>query len=528
MTRTEDRMHWSQWVTTVLGMVWLALFPLWQDGSYSRITRSKWLGMLLLTGVTVVAGLHMLGTMAFRRELRRQVRLTWMHGAALAYFGLVALSAAFGSWADCSNDAGQLTVLYGAKRYEGLITQGCYGLIFLMMSLTGVRVRPLLDAAAYTLLVYAGIVAAQYLGVNVLELFPAGTSIHTNYEFQGTIGNIDMVVGYVFLAAPAVLGGFAALERPRWLWLAAGLAGVLLTLMMEVQCGLIALAALLFALVLWALRIPGSRWRVLLILGGTLMLLSVRLLTGLPWLDGTEEVTFLHDMRWWKLLPAALGAALAGLAAVLHRHRGRAFPLVMTAAVGIGLIVLVTAAVYVLPIPAGNGLWELQEILHGRAQDAFGSERIGVWRLTLEMSRENLLWGTGPDTFLYAMEDHLWRTEQSLVQRFDNPHNLVLGVLAGSGLPAAALFLVLCVGAVIAGTGRAQRDAAVLPLLLAVVCYLVQGMFTFSICLVTPMFWAALGMLTGQLARREAVSAQAAGKGEKEYESECEEADHEL
>ena len=33
-----------------------------------------------------------------------------------------------------------------------------------------------------------------------------------------------------------------------------------------------------------------------------------------------------------------------------------------------------------------------------------------------------------------------------------------------------------------------------LPLLLAVLCYLVQGMFTFSICLVSPMFWAVMGM----------------------------------
>ena len=499
MTRADRQSQWAGWVTTVLGMLWLAQFPLWQDGSYSRITHSKWMGMLILTGMTAAACGYMLYTLIAQGELKRQVRLNWLHAAALGYFWLVALSAFFGTWADYNNDAGQLVVFHGAKRYEGLITHGCYGMIFLCMSLTRVRLRYLLDAEACALLVFTVVAGLQYHEVNVLELFPAGTSIRTNYEFQGTIGNIDMVVGYLAVAMAAVLGGFAVMERPGVLWLISGLAAVLLVLMTEVQCGLIMLAALLFLLALLALRRPACRWRVLVILGGSLVMLSVRLLTGLPWLDGTEELLFPHALSWWKLIPALLGAALIGLAPVLRRWRGGALPLPAVCGIAAALVILAMLAVYFAPIPAGNGLWELQEILHGRLQDAFGSERIGIWRMTLEMSRDNLLWGTGPDTFLYAMEDHMYRTGQSLLQRFDNPHNIILGVLSGSGLPAAVLFVVLTLGAVAHGLIRAEKDVQVWPLLLAVICYMTQGMFTFSICLVTPMFWAALGMLTGQL-----------------------------
>lgn len=512
MTRTEERMHWSQWLTAVLGMLWLALFPLMQDGSYSRITRSKWLGMLLLTGVTAVACGHMLATLAARGELRRNVRLTWLHAAAAAYFGLVALSAVYGSWADYNNDNGQLAVIWGAKRYEGLITQGCYGLIFLCLSLTRVRLRPLLDAAAYALLAYGAMVFLQYHDVNVLELFPAGTSIHTNYEFQGPIGNIDMVVGYLSIVMTALLGGFVWLERPRWLWLAAGLSGLLLTLLTEVQCGLIMLTAMLFAMLLLALHHPDCRWRTALVFAGALAMGSVWLTTGMPWLHGVEELCFRYD--WWRLLPLAAGLLLAGGALWLRRRPGPALDWCRIAAIAVGMLVLALVALYLLPIPAGNGLWELQEILHGRPEDAYGSERIGVWRLTLEMNRGNRLWGTGPDTFLYAMDDHLWRTGQSLVQHFDNPHNLVLGVLSNSGLPAAVMFLTLVVGALISGLCRSEKDKSVLPLLLAVLCYLVQGLFTFSICLVTPIFFAALGMLTGQ--QNQAISE---GKDDKD---ECE------
>ncbi len=518
MTSGSGRSSWPAWVTTVLGMVWLALFPLWQDGSYSRITRSKWLGLLILTCVTAAACGHMLSALTRQGALRREIRFTWLHGAALSYFALVGLSAVFGSWADYHNDAGQLAVLFGAKRHEGLITQGCYGLIFLSLSLTGVHVRELLHAAAYTLLAFFGVVLLQYHDVNVLEMFPAGTSIHTNYEFQGTIGNIDMVVGYLAVVVPALLGGFAAMRRPSPLWLVSGLAGVALLLMMEVQCGLIMLALLLYALLLLGLRAPQSRWRVLAILGGTLILLSVRLLTGLPWLDETETLAFPHAFGWWKLLPAGAGLLLMGLAAAARRWPGRALSRRAVTAAGIALVLIVTAAVYVLPLPEGNGLWELQEILHGRWQDSFGSERIGIWRLTLEMSRENLLWGTGPDTFLYAMDDHLFRTDQSLVQHFDNPHNLLLGVMSNSGLPAMVMFILLCAGAIVTGLRRTRWDEAAFPLTLAALCYLAQGMFTFSICLVTPMFWAVLGMLTGQVSQHMSLCRNWERKDEEHHE----------
>ena len=90
------------------------------------------------------------------------------------------------------------------------------------------------------------------------------------------------------------------------------------------------------------------------------------------------------------------------------------------------------------------------------------------------------------------------------------------------------MYITLTLGVPLYGLLRGKQDDETLPLALSALCYVAQGMFTFSICLVTPMFWAALGMLTGQLAHREAVSAQAAGKEEKEHESEYEKADHEL
>ncbi len=490
-----------------LGLVWLALFPLLQDGSYAHITRAKWVAMLALTGVTALLGVVMLADAAVHRDLRPRMA----QALAAVYFLLVAGSAVHGGAAASINETGLPTVLYGAKRYEGLYTQLCYGGIFLCMSLARPRLKTVLDGAAGVLLAFCAMVALQYAGVNVLGLFPQGHSIRTNYEFQGTIGNIDMVSGYLSLVMPALLVGDAASPRP--LWLAAGMAGVGLMLCMEVQSGLIVLGVMAGTLALLALRTPVMRPRVALILGLCAGMATLRLLLGLPWLDGTAEVSFPHAFTPVKLLPAAVGGLLVGLAWRLKRHPGRPWQGWQTLLLALVIAAVGVTAVYIAPLPAGNGLWELQELLHGRPQDSFGSERIGVWRLTLELSRLYPLWGTGPDTFLYSMEDYMFQTGQRLVQRFDNPHNMLLAILVNNGIPALAAFVLLCGWVLV--RGARQRDAW--PLWLGCLCYLVQGMFTFSICLVTPMFWGMLGMCAAvgrtSPAAAAATSPERGGKG---------------
>lgn len=466
---------------TVLGALWLGLFPLWQDGSYGRITHAKWLAMLVLTALTAA----LLLPKVFRGRFRAH------HGLALALLGWTGLSACFGGMAWLVNAEGQSVVWIGAVRYEGLLTQICYLSIFLLMSLFRADLRTVANAAAAGLLAYAGVVALQYAGWNPFGLFPVGLSVRTSPEFQGTIGNIDMVSGYVCLTATMLLTAFC-LGKTGPLTLLAGETGVLLLLLMRVQSGLLTLgAAVLGWLVLAAVK-PSSRYRCLTVLAGMAALVTVRLLLGLPWFDGTETVTFPYAFAAGKLLPAGIGLALLGLGWCFRRHPGRGVPL-RGALVGAALLIaLAVAAVALLPMPANTALWELRETLHGRPQDAFGSERWGIWRLTLAMSREHPLWGTGPDTFLYAMEDFMLRTGQKLTQRFDNPHSMPLALLANGGLPA--LILALALTASVAIRCLRSREPWAAALLAGWAAYLLQGLFTFSVCVVTPIFWAALGM----------------------------------
>lgn len=499
MTREKGRA--VDWLMTLLGALWLGFFPLWQDGSYSHITRAKWLGMLALSGVTVAAVVAAV-IVGYAAKGAKRPRWHPAQAVALAYLAWLGLSALFGDLADSVNSRGQMTVWMGAVRYEGLATQGCYVLVFLMMSLFPARPRVVMNAAAVGLMVYGVIVAMQYAGDNPFGLFPAGRDVMNTPEFQGPIGNIDMVSCWLCLVMPVMLFSFA-LNRAGLLCLLAGTAGVLMLLLIEVQSGLIALAAVLAALLLTVLLRPEARCRGCVALGCALAMVSLRLLLGLPWYDGTEYLMFPCEPAAWKFAPLLLTVALVALAVVFARRPGRALPGGWIAALAAAGVVAALVGVMILPVPEGNGLWELREVLHGRAQDGFGSERLGVWRLTLEISRDHLLFGTGPDTFYYALRRHLAETGQSLWQNFDTPHNMLLAVLSGSGVPALLLYLALMVAVAAMCLRAFRRDPWPAALLAGLAAYQLQGLFTFSICLTAPMFWAMLGMAVSQSCRRE-------------------------
>lgn len=495
----------STLIGTLAAMLWGAVFPFWLLGestplnallsgetslwdvlarltmqNYSNITRAKWDGLLLLTALTLLLAIPSL----FRRTKRRKLPLVLM----LLFLLWTGLSCFFGSHADELNVWGVPAVWWGSGRYEGFVTIVCYGLIFLCLRRMDANVPALLTACSAAMTGYLVLVLLQYAGGNPLSLFPTGRSIRTNYEFQGTIGNIDLVSAWVCLLMPGLLVSFVLGQRQHWLHLPGGLCAVLLTLLMDVQSGLLVLALTCLALTALALRQPECWARLLLMLGCALLLFALRKAIALPWLDGSADIAFAPGRV--SLICTALGVALVALAPLLMRHVPRPLPrkaLLTLVCVG---IVSALAFVALAPIPEGGGLWELHEILNGRAQDAFGSERLGVWRITLEMTAQSPWFGLSPDAFYLTFRDYLDATGQTIAQNFDNPHNFFLQTMVNSGIPAAVLLLMTCIAAV----ACAAKKRETLPLALMAMGFLTQGMFTFSICLTSPMFYAVLGL----------------------------------
>ncbi|MBQ8654804.1 MAG: O-antigen ligase family protein [Clostridia bacterium] len=480
-------------LTAVLtGILWLAVFPLWQDGSFSRITRAKLNGMHTLAWITIAVTLITLGIVIFSRRTREHLHLHPVQALAAGYFLWIALSAWQGSWAAQLNGSGQPAVWMGAGRHEGLQTQLFYAAIFLCMSLWRPRLKMIVRLCGVTLMVFFAITVMQYAGQNPLNLFPAGLSTRTNYEFQGTIGNIDMVSGYLCLCVPLLLGSYVLEEKPSALLLVSGACGMLLQMMIEVQSGLIALAAGLALLAILLLRRPHLRWRIMLVFAAALLCAAVRSLLGFPWLEKTADVVFPYQPSLMKLLLIATAVAAVYLAMRLRRNPGREASRRMTAIIALSAALALLLALLLLPLPEGSGIWEIQQALRGKPRISFGSYRLGVWQYTLDIVRQHPLFGGGPDTFLYAMKQYLTQNMLHLPETFDNPHNEYLAILCNNGLPALLIYLCMLGTLLVCGLRAGRSENLILSG--AVLTFMLQGFFSFSICLVTPMFWAVCGM----------------------------------
>ncbi len=464
---------------TAAACLWLGLFPLLQGGTYATLTHDKWIAMLILTGVTFLC---------FCVDLA--VRLLSRTRRAGGVLSSPAVPAGFESGADESSSsravlskAGPLrpdlfpfflalllilwTVLSclcsaydpdtwwhgGAARYEGLLSQLCYFALFTLFFFSRVNLKPVLLSAAAGAAVFFVIVLQQRGGGNPLNLFPAGRSYALNPEFQGTIGNVDMSTGYLLLLAGLFLHG-----------LIRSLSGLRTRLHGRSGAG------------------EARRRNPLLLLLYPLILAAALVLT--LYLIITMDVQF-------GMISLAVLFLFTLLGFLPKKLR---LPLLIL------LIVLAFLVVWFWP-GTGGGIWEFHEILHGRGRLSFGSNRVAVWLYSFRLAGDNLFLGGGSGTFAsrfnHYLADHglVIPREQDgvpLPDYFDSPHSEYIAQLTDHGLPALLFFSALLLFAIL------RRREGGFPLLTpcsaAVLCYAVQAFFSFSVCIVAPMFWVILAL----------------------------------
>ena len=465
LTETESEMEKKgfqefSWMT-LAACAWLGLYPLINFGTYATITRDKCWSMMILTGVTV--GCMIADFCA--HNIRKPKRIP-----------CILISLLF-AWiiGSCITSRADPSIWWIGKqaRWEGLATQLCYFVLFFLFSNGRIERRALLGAASAGVLLFGIVVIFQRAGYNPFHLFPSGLNIVTNPEFQGTIGNVDMSTGYLvmifgILNTDLLQYYFVYSERAEKdgssrgimlpLFTAAGTCMTLYLLVtMGVQFGMLSLLS--YGLYL-LMRILPRRNRILFFLVFLLLLLFI------VWL-------FPFEQEW---------------------------------------------------------AWELHEILHGRAQLSFGSNRLAVWYYSLQLAGKNLLFGGGSGTFLQRLnsflEEHQYvipssQGEKLIPTTFDSPHNEYLAYLVNHGLPALILFCALvfylCFRPLLEhgrflrrvdlrtnDIKREEREKVSLQedLRGGAVCYAVQAFFSFSVCIIAPIFWVVTGMLAEGLPTR--------------------------
>ena len=492
---TTRGISWAERLTDLYILLMLTAFPLYTGfQGYGALTEAKLQCFLVLTlgyfGLTILLSAELLLVGKLARPTKASVRKTITPTRVLmVLFVLVcALSSALSS-----NPA---DTWLGTGRYEGMMTTFLYAGVFLMLSLFA---RPKIwhaYVAAGTLTVICIIAMIQYMGANPFALYPQGTTYHDAFQlysgaFLSTIGNVDLLSGLLCLAVPLFLTGF----------LAPAALGILVLLISGVSAGLVGLG--LGALLLAPLVLNSPKR----LANGAIALSVVTLAAGLA--------LFLrkHEKSGGAGITAALIAAIIIFAALGLLFQKKSPSLTWTRrrcsfAVGtLSLAVLLggLALIYFWPGVQSGMFYEASRILHGEAFGHFGSGRIGIWRNCLALVPEHPLLGSGPGTLAQRVQMSFQREVQPglvLNAVVDAAHNEYLDILVNVGFLGMGTYLAAIVSTLVSWRKRAVESSAAMMLAAALMCYLVQAFFSFSICITAPFFWIVWGMLDAAIVQQ--------------------------
>lgn len=477
--------------------IMLAVFPLFTGfAGYEKLTLHKY---LFFAGATVLwlLGLLVLKILGHGPARRKKIGLAGLF--LLIYLALCLISGLFSPYG--------LSVVLGEGRFDGLLTILLCLLIFFGVSRYA-RPRAAHLYAAAGGAVFSCIVAIlQFLGKNPLGLFPgdyfyydAGVKFST--VFLGTIGNADLFSAHLCLVLP-LLGVYYSKAAKRPLWLLLALVPLSFCLFAcKVSAGLLAMGAtaLLTAPVL--LNSGESLRRYLELLAVTV--LSILPAVSLkPVVEG-HSVSLTFSPTGLSLGLALLLLFLLLLRVVLHRSsfspkRLQAFFGLLSATAVVGGL----AFAYFFGGKAGGSLFELHELLHGRADDSFGSSRILIWKKSLALFSQRPFLGGGAGTLPLRLDIRFSRlveeTGKTLSTFVDNTHNDYLNILLSSGLPALLSYLAAQAASLI--QSLRQGGAFVLALSSALLCYWISAFFGLGLFLVSPLMWLLWGLLAAALRR---------------------------
>lgn len=332
-------------------------------------------------------------------------------------------------------------------RCDGLLTYLLYCAIFCGVSHYGRPRRIYLYALAASYSVCCAITILQLLGYNPLALYPGNMNyydsfIQENGRFLGTLGNEDVFSAFHCLVLPLICAYCVFCEDKNRYWLLVpAVCGIACAVSAGVSSGILALS--ITALI-------------------TLPLITKRL--------------------FMNLTPRFLGRM---------------------GFVGGAAVSVFAAAVFMVAVLFGDWesgtVYELQCLMKGELSDGFGSGRVGIWKKTFDVIRQNILFGVGPDSLAYPLSMQFERfSEESgmlLTASVDNAHNEYLQAVASFGL-AGTVPAAIAYAQVIHNFFQIKNNGnEKLCLCIAIVCYLIQAFFNIGLCLVTPIFIIAMALL---------------------------------
>ncbi len=471
------------------------------DQGYVQISVDKYPLMAVISGVFLVcvlflflAGLldskHKKKYIAFHTE-----KINASHILLLGYLGFTLISAIASDF-----DIAWL----GTKRFDGAVTAAIFVLVLIALSLFA-RPKPIhLYLLGGSTLIHCTISILQMLNKNPFGLFPEGlgnyfgSGTHYTGEYLGTLGNVDLVGAFFCVCIPAFLVYFIRKHDDKYspILLAVACASLVTARLMWVLACVVGLAAFFVFALPTLFKCQKTLIRTLIAYGAAFATLGVSFFFVVD--RANKTIAFSPSPLSVLMLAAALVCIVAFLIIyaknieVNIKLLKKILWIAIAAALVIGLV-----GIYFYPAQSGM-LYEVHEILHGRAQDKFGSSRIYIWRNVLKAVPGHILLGTGPDTMGKALGLNFYRYndagEVTLTVSIDCAHNEYLNMLTNNGIFALVCYLgALAYAAYIWFKGQESDRKCIAGA--AVLGYCAQAFFGIAQFITSAFLWLALAAL---------------------------------
>lgn len=137
-----------------------------------------------------------------------------------------------------------------------------------------------------------------------------------------------------------------------------------------------------------------------------------------------------------------------------------------------------------------------------------GSYRVYIWGKVIELIKMRPFFGFGLDTMYIAMEMYFRvqiTADFDIYMNFDKAHNEYLNIAVSSGILSLIAYLGFLFFALKKGLKNMKNHEAYVPLLAAIIGYLVQALFNIQVVMVYYLFFAYLGIVTSKEALVEEV-----------------------
>lgn len=410
------------------------------------------------------------------------------------------LSVIFSPFKGVTNEMGRSLLLFGDKRYDGLLVIILYVVLFLVFSLKRGFGKHFLHIAAFTLAVTTFVGMIQFFGVNFLRFYPANNFYY--YEkFISTLGNVDMVSAVYCLLLPIVAFGYITYEG-KGFFKCASLSVYTISVFMfwklNVDSGRVAFIVLVIAAlnILYFKRDWYLKFFNILIVSIVFVYLSNAVVYSYD--KSTAILSFTFDFGGILTYVSIIFAVL--IFAIIYRYviTDKRMKTGFICLISVEILLFAVALWWVLEFAdkSHGTIYEFAEILKGRGRNDFGSARYGLWKYTKEMADERPLIGYGTGTFRNNLAEFTTGISRRYSGgKFDFAHNEFLQIYYNCGIFGLLSYVGFIGHLIFGGIKKVYKSRKILILTMALICFFAQSFFMFSIIIVSPLFWIICGML---------------------------------